>query len=530
MSRRRGWVGGLFAAVASGAPAQEQLWEVFSLVDAYTTVAPLGDFDRDGADDALAFCFVNYNTGAQYTVIRILSGANGEVLQERAVSRWAFGLAGVGDFDRDGYPDYLRFSDSPLGEVWSPHRQQALLSFQFVPGFYSVMLGNGDIDGDSWSDIVMASDSASPNDAIHAYDHAGNLRYSIPIAQWGIARGGAFVGDQDGDGCDDFVIGIDWWNNYRGMFIMVSGRTGAILRTTEGEQPGDRLAGPIAALGDVDRDGRIDFAVGNYWGGPRSQINLYSGGSGARLRQWVSTTTDIGASFLAGPDVDRDGVPDVISGSGSFVNSTPFRGRVQAFSSMDHQVLAHIEPFQSNYGGSYAEAMASLGAQPGNPYPVIAFTEVPSPPGAHFHRIQAWRLSPPGSRVVGAGCSSNGPAPTIGLRRVSSPSGETCRITLGSDMPGALAWCMIGPAAPTPALPLGPFGFPGCALLVAPAWIASRATGIVGMVTGYAGVDIPATLPRTQTTSATPYSAQWLLLDPLTLDYAASPRHEFAIR
>ena len=521
---------GLLGLLATAATAQEPLWEVFSLTDAYTYVASLGDFDRDGADDALAFCWVNFNTFTEYTAIRILSGRTGAVLQERPVSRWAYGLRGIGDFDRDGFPDYMRFSDSPFGEVWSPRLQQALLSFPYVPGFYSVLLGNGDIDGDSRLDVVMVSDNANSTDAIYAYDHYGNLRYTVPIAQWGIARGGAFVGDQDGDGCDDFVIGIDWWNNYRGIFVLVSGRTGTILRTTEGQNPGDRLAGPIAAVGDLDRDGKIDFAVGNYYGGPRSLINVYSGASGAMLRQWVSTTTDIGARFLAGPDVDLDGVPDVISGSGNYVNATPFRGRVQAFSSMDQQVLAYVEPYMDNYRPDYAASMASLGTQPGNPYPVIAFTEVPSPPGAYVRRIQAWRLSPPGTRVLGTGCSSVGRPPPIGLRRITSPTGETCRITLGSGLPGAFAWCIVSPAAPSAPLPLDPLGFSGCDLLVVPTWVCNRTTGTTGMPTGYASVDVPAILPRTQTTGTIPFAAQWLLLDPSTLDYAASPRHEFAVR
>jgi len=519
-------------ALASWSPAQEQLWEVFSLTDAYTYVASLGDFDRDGADDVLAFCWVNFNQATEYTAIRILSGINGAVLQERRVWNGALGLVGVGDFDGDGYPDYLRVSHLHPGEVWSPRLQRALMQFQFAAGSFEVFFGGGDFDGDSLPDVVVASSSSGSTGpaAVYAYDHYGNLRYTIPIAQWGIARGGAFVGDQDGDGCDDFVIGIDWWNGYRGIFLLVSGRTGTILRTTEGEQPGDRLAGPIAAVGDLDRDGRIDFAVGNYRGGPRSLINVYSGATGVMLRQWVSTTTDIGARFLAGPDVDLDGVPDVISGSGNFLNPSSFHGRVQAFSSMDQQVLAYIEPYQNKYRPEYAEYMANLGTQPGSPYPVIAFTEVPSPPGMHFHRIQAWRLSPTGARVVGTGCNSSGRPPTIGLRRVTAPTGESCRITLGSGLPGALAWCLIGPATPTAPLPLDAHGFSGCDLLVAPSWIGARTTGAIGMQNGYAGVDIAAILPRTPTTTAMPFAAQWLLLSPETLEYAASPRHEFVVR
>ncbi len=510
-------------------PAQERLWEVFSWRDAYTYVATFGDFDRDGRDDVLTICWPYFGIpGQQYRAIRILSGADGAILQERQIQNMILKLTGVGDFDGDGYPDYL-VGTNGLPEVWSPHLQRQLMQFSVPSGTYEVFMGGSDVDGDSLPDIVIASGTAAAA-AIFAYDHYGNLLYTTPIAQWGIARGGAFVGDQDGDGCTDYVIGIDWWNNFRGMVILVSGRTGIVLRTTEGEQPGDRLAGPVAAIGDLDGDGRIDCAVGNYFGGSRSLINVYSGATGAMLRQWISTTTDIGARFLAGPDVDLDGIPDVISGSGNFVNATPFRGRVQAFSSLDQQVLAYIEPYENNYRPEFAASMASLGAQPGNPYPVIAFTEQPANQiSGAYHRIQTWRLSPPGTRVIGGGCSSRGQPPTIGLRRVTSMTGETCRITLGSSMPSAWAWCLIGPVTPMPPLPLGPSGFPGCDLLVAPILFASRTTGAAGIPTGYAGIDIPRALPRTQTSAATWYAAQWLMLDPTTLDFAASSRHEFAI-
>ena len=167
-------------------PAQERLWEVYSTRDAYTYVATFGDFDRDGADDVLSICWRDYGTFQQYLAIRILSGVNGSVLQERVAPDVVIRLTGVGDFDRDGYPDYLGAFGSALSEIWSPHLQQQLMQFRPLGGHggYYAYFGGGDLNGDSLSDVVIAS--GGPIESIVAYDHYGNLLYSTPIAQWGI--------------------------------------------------------------------------------------------------------------------------------------------------------------------------------------------------------------------------------------------------------------------------------------------------------------------------------------------------------
>jgi hypothetical protein len=443
-------------------------------------------------------------------------------------------IAGVGDFDIDGYPDYAVSWDGGLGtfyfQVWSPYRNQNVLQISRPRegGQWEVLAGMVDLNGDAQPDLLIGSSHTSTS--IYAYDHSGSLLYSIPITSYGLARAAAGVGDLDGDGCDDFVIGIDWYDNMRGAIALVSGRTGTIVRITPGELPGDRICYPLAAAGDVDRDGLTDYVTGNYFGeNGRGLINVYSGATGTIIRQWVSTTADISTSLLPGPDADLDGLPDMISGSVGFPNSPLRIGRVQVFSSRDQQVLAHTEP-NYDYARHYAEWIADLGVQPGSPYPVIAFTDRPLPVEP-YRRIQAWRLSPPGVQVVGNGCASSGTPPTIGVRRVTGATGETSRITLGSGLPAAPAWCLLGPASSTATFPLAPLGFPGCTLLVEPCIIASRIVGLSGFDRGYAGVDLPGRLPGPFDNDYAPtWAAQWLLLDPLTLSHAATPRHEFWLR
>jgi len=73
-------------------------------------------------------------------------------------------------------------------------------------------------------------------------------------------------------------------------------------------------------------------------------------------------------------------------------------------------------------------------------------------------------------------------------------------------------------------LDLTAFGLPGCNLYVGPQVTHLRLLGTNGIDRGYAAVDLPFQL--TTSTLGTSVVAQWLVLDPTTLDYAATPKHQ----
>jgi hypothetical protein len=161
-------------------------------------------------------------------------------------------------------------------------------------------------------------------------------------------------------------------------------------------------------------------------------------------------------------------------------------------------------------------------------------SERPSIVGSSLHRrIQVWRCAPPGVRITGDACGSSGSLPTIGVRRVTQPAGEQSRIVLGSAPSGALAWCAVGAAGETTfaglALPiaLAPFGWSGCSLHVPVTTSASRTTGTTGFDRGYAEVSLTRPLVPAGGFQA---AAQWLVFDPATGGFAATPRCEFRVQ
>jgi hypothetical protein len=262
-------------------------------------------------------------------------------------------------------------------------------------------------------------------------------------------------------------------------------------------------------------------------------MNIYSGATGAYIQQWTSTTMLLGDALIGGRDIDLDGVPDLIGSYIGYPNGSGRWGRVHAFSTRDRQILMHTEPSQTSISPWYGRTLADLGVQPGNPYPVFALTWLPSPPGMDFHRIEAWRCSPRGTQFAGIGCSSTTTPATIGLRVVDQAVGQSSRIVLGSALPGSFAWCLVAPAnagtfggVPLP-LALDPLGFAGCNLLVPPTYAATRVVGSVGFDRGYAEVDLMQPMAPTGGTS---WASQWLVLDPLTLDHAATARYQFRLQ
>lgn len=120
-----------------------------------------------------------------------------------------------------------------------------------------------------------------------------------------------------------------------------------ILHTFVGEK--DEHAGiGLSALGDVDGDGVPDFLVGSMLGayvfgfGP-GQVDAYSGASGD-LIFWVRGDSEGGGDAFGDTvvqlgDVDGDGVPDFAVGAWRFQN---YRGSVRVYSGTDGEVLHHL--------------------------------------------------------------------------------------------------------------------------------------------------------------------------------------------
>jgi len=162
------------------------------------------------------------------------------------------------------------------------------------------------------------------------------------------------VGDIDQDGFDDFLVGAPTSEVGGDLFVgaaqIISGRTGAVLRHMDGIQERGYFGSSVASVGDVDGDGVGDYLIGAYGESFRSISNcgrayLFSGATGSLLHMFHGSTKDdlFGYQVAAAGDVDADGVTDVIIGAmNANAQGTENRGAAFVYSGATGQEIWHF--------------------------------------------------------------------------------------------------------------------------------------------------------------------------------------------
>lgn len=178
----------------------------------------------------------------------------------------------------------------------------------------------------------------------------------------------AGLGDLDGDGIGDFAIGRAALANYDGAVFLHSGRNGALIaRVDGGAGLGSSFGMAIADIGDVDRDGTADFAVGA--GGHRigaaqvGAVHVYSGRTRTRLTSLFGDGDgDLFGSVLAGVgDVNADGIPDFAIGAPENGNAAFSYGRGYVRVISGHNLATWLQTYGARTSDEYGSAIAGVG-------------------------------------------------------------------------------------------------------------------------------------------------------------------------
>ncbi len=217
----------------------------------------------------------------------------------------------------------------------------------------------GDINGDSYADFAIgatgADDGGSGSGAVYVFHGPVTANTDVTAADATIAGEAAGdaagarilgIGDYDGDGVDDFAVGVrsngNNGTNAGAVYVVTDASLPLSLDASDyvfyGNMASAAAGNQLAAAGDMDGDGYDDFiagALGHSGVGAAFLVtgNTESNGGkigGAAKEKFLGELSgdQFGASLAVG-DINGDDVSDILIGSNRFAASD--RGAVYGF-------------------------------------------------------------------------------------------------------------------------------------------------------------------------------------------------------
>jgi hypothetical protein len=298
-------------------------------------IADAGDTNGDGVHDIVSGAPGAGAAGGPGRVY-LYSGRTGRLLHTweggPPNDQLGYAVSSAGDQDHDGHADVLAGAVGVNGGagaayVFSGRTFKILrrIDGDAGDGFGSAVDWTRSLDRDRRPDLIVG---AFTEPGAHVFSGLGGELFSLAPPPDPVAFGQFFVagvGRVDGDRTPDLYAADYAANQGAGYAAVYSGRDGSVIHEWFGN-PSDGT-GPGREAGDVNRDGRIDLAVGSYTasdGAPGGgRVDVRSGRTGRVLRTITSTTAgeNLGFDAVGVGDVNRDGAPDLLlsAASGSSV-------------------------------------------------------------------------------------------------------------------------------------------------------------------------------------------------------------------
>ncbi|XP_051628619.1 integrin alpha-IIb [Manacus candei] len=246
-----------------------------------------------------------------------------------------------------------RFHGTSLLWLGTPGRPTVPVSLEYEDGYrgYSVAVGEFDGDPRTKEYVVGVPNKRDTRGEVEIFTAGNTLRRLRGIDSEQVASyfgHTVAVADVNGDGRDDLLVGAplymarrpDGQRSELGRLYLYLGGGYQLLprppQTLTGTHPYGRFAAAIASLGDLDKDGFGDVAVGAPQGGDdgRGQVFIFRGQSEGlepvptqRLDSPFPGPAAFGFTLRGGTDLDGNGYPDLLVGAYGAAKVAVYRGQ-----------------------------------------------------------------------------------------------------------------------------------------------------------------------------------------------------------